>query len=961
MAEDFKNDFEKQLTQSLQYGFVHNTRYNNRIYSPKLVINNPNNSQYVLTDIQEALDNAVSFHFNVAFVTSSGIKLLKAQLLDLAKRGGYGRIMISPYLGFNEPDALRELLTLHKVEVRLTSEKLNMHAKIYMFDQNEEQVVISGSSNLTGNAFKMNYEWNVRLTSADNGEFISQTRQEYDRIWEKSTILTAEVIADYAKKRVQLVQQEALVETEDDATYEQKIEPNNMQKKALEGLQKIREEGAERALVISATGTGKTYLSAFDVKNYNPDKMLFIVHRKQILTQAEKSFRQVVGFTEEESCIYESGMAISDKRFVFATVQTLAQDKNLSQLAADSFDYILIDEVHKAGAASYLKIMDYFKPDFYLGMTATPERTDGQSIYDLFDHNIAYEIRLQQALEENMLCPFLYFGVTELTLDGELIDNKAKFSHLVSDQRVDHIIEKIKYYGHGGDKIKGLMFCSRKDEAHELSAKLNQCGYHTKALTGEDKQEIRLNTIEALKGGDLDYILTVDIFNEGIDIPEINQVVMLRQTQSSIIFIQQLGRGLRKHPSKNNVVIIDFIGNYSNNYLIPMALFGDKSMNKDNVRRKLANPNQLNGLTTINFERIAKEKVFDAISSASLSILKVLKESYQEVKNRIGRIPLMFDFINQNSIDPEVFFENQAFKHYGDVIRKFEKDTVSIFFTPYGEKVLFFLTTELLNGKRLHEMILLKGLVDNKGYFTKNEFYHELNRCQLSTDERVIASAERVLSLVFFKDADQKKYGHKTIEIGDEAYRLVTEFRKLLENADFMILVQDIIQTAFYKGHEYDGNQLVVGKKYSRKDVCRLLLWDKDESSTIYGYRVKYGTCPIFVTYHKSKDISEGTQYADGLINERTFHWYTRSKLHLASDEVKAILESQARDIAVHLFVKKEDGEGSDFYYLGEVEPDVSTAIETTMPNNKDLVVTMNLELEQAIPNNLFRYLVETA
>lgn len=959
--------FEEQLTQSLQFGFVHNTRYQNRLYAPKLVINNPSNNQHVLTDIQEELEKCQMFHFNVAFVTQAGIKMLKPQLLDLANRGGHGRLLISPYLGFNDPQALRELLTLKNVEVRITAEDLQMHAKVYLFDHPTEQVVISGSSNLTGNALKVNYEWNVKLTATHNGEFIQQTRAEYERIWHKSQSLTELTIQQYEKTRVPLVNLAAdqhLVKTEDEAEYAETISPNSMQASALEGLQKMRATGAKRALVISATGTGKTYLAAFDVRNYRPIRMLFIVHREQILRKAQQDFQRVIGFKDENSCIYRSGMDIAGKQYIFATIQSISQDKNLFQLAQDTFDYILIDEVHKAGAQSYQKFMNHFQPDFYLGMTATPERTDGESIYELFDYNIAYEIRLQQALAEDMLCPFLYFGVSEMTFDGELVDDLTTFSRLTSADRVNHIMEKVTYYGVSGETVKGLMFCSTKREAHELSQQFNQKGWRTAALTGEDSQEKRLETINLLETGVLDYILTVDIFNEGIDIPAINQVVMLRQTQSSIIFVQQLGRGLRKHPDKEYVTIIDFIGNYSNNYLIPVALFGDQTMNKDNFRRNMANRNQLEGLTTINFEAIAQKQIFDAITNSNLASIKILCEAYEEVKNRIGHVPLMYDFIVQNSIDPSIFFENVAFNHFGDVVRKFEKEQPLVFFTPYGEQILRFVVAELLNGKRLHEVMLLKYLIQRKGCLSKNDYITALRRHDLAVDDDLIRAAVNVLSLQFFKEVDQKKYGQHILRVSDTQYELVADFKHLLGDATFMDLLKDAIRVACYKGKMYQDGQLTVGRKYARKDACRLLMWDKDESSTLYGYRAKHGTCPIFVTYHKAADISEGTRYADAFINERVFHWYTTSKRTLTSPDVVPIIQSQELGIKLHLFVQKGITKGKKkdtmFYYLGEVILDKGSVMETTMPSNGEPVVTMNLELTQPVAHNLYHYIVET-
>ena len=332
----------------------------------------------------------------------------------------------------------------------------------------------------------------------------------------------------------------------------------------------------------------------------------------------------------------------------------LSKEETLHQFDPEAFDYILIDEVHKAGAQSYHKVIDYFKPTFFMGMTATPERTDDFNIYELFDYNIAYEIRLQEALEEDMLCPFHYFGVTDLEYDGEVIDDATLLTKLVTEERVNHMIEKIEYYGFSGEKVKGLIFCSRKDEAEKLSIAMNAKGYQTVALTGKHSQEERAREVNRLESGILDYIITVDIFNEGIDIPSVNQVVMLRQTQSSIIFIQQLGRGLRKHESKEFVTIIDFIGNYRNNYLIPIALSGDKSQNKDNIRRHMKDTSYIKGVSTVNFEEIAKKQIFKAINSSNLTEMKKLKEAFVELKNRIGRVPYLYDFVSNHSIDPVV-------------------------------------------------------------------------------------------------------------------------------------------------------------------------------------------------------------------------------------------------------------------------------------------------------------------
>lgn len=747
------NLFQDTLIKSLKFGFVDNIKYQDGGYSPQILVNNSDEKRYVLTDLQKELSKCAAFYFSVAFVTKNGIAMIKSQLSDLMDKKVPGKILISPYLDFNDPDAMRELLKLKNVEVRLTPEKIQMHAKFYLFEHTGKQVLISGSSNLTHTSLKINYEWNIKLTSTHNGEFVQNTKSEFDRIWEQSELLTPEIIETYAKKRKKIISLTKINDEEKLPYSAEKIVPNKMQEAALEGLRNIREQGKDRALVISATGTGKTFLSAFDVKQYNPERMLFIVHREQILKKSLIDFQKVLGFNPSEGHIYHSGDDLTGKKYIFATIQTLSREDNLKAFSKDFFDYILIDEVHKAGADSYKKVMGHFTPNFYLGMTATPERTDGQNIYEIFDYNIAYEIRLQDALENDMLCPFIYFGVKDIEIDGQLIDEKSNISNLTSDERVKHILNKIDFYGVCNNQVRGLIFCSSKAEARELSKKLNQHGKRTIALTGDDDINYREKVVKQLEDGKLEYILTVDIFNEGIDIPSVNQVVMLRNTQSSIIFVQQLGRGLRKHKSKDYVTIIDFIGNYKNNYLIPIALFGDKSMNKDNYRRELREPNILSGLTTVNFEEVAKEQIFKSITNTVLSNMKILTDAYTDLENKLGRTPMLIDHLTFDNIDPIVFFNNNSFKNYADVINKFSNKAIEL--TDTESNWLSFITFELLPGKRKHELLLLQELI-KKGEISKDKFIKILETEQLSTKDSIISSVKNVLSLQFLKSQEVK-------------------------------------------------------------------------------------------------------------------------------------------------------------------------------------------------------------
>ena len=337
-------------------------------------------------------------------------------------------------------------------------------------------------------------------------------------------------------------------------------------------------------------------------------RVLFLVHRGQLARQSRESYRMV--FDDSVSMgLVGAGSSEYDRDYVFATVQTLNRDRHLFKYEKDAFDCIILDEAHHSSAGTYQKVMNYFRPKLFLGMTATPDKMDdnqeGKNIYEIFNYQLALEIRLGQAMENNLLCPFHYFGITEISaVDEEKISGRRlspeDFRRLTSDARVQHIIEQAEYFGYSGDRVKGLVFCSRIDESEELSRKFNSLGYRTIALNGSASEEERIDAFERLAMDEseadanhrpLDYIFSVEILNEGVDIVEVNQVIMLRPTQSPIVFIQQLGRGLRKARGKEYVVILDFIGNYNKNFMIPVALSGDRTYNPDNIRKYVISGN----------------------------------------------------------------------------------------------------------------------------------------------------------------------------------------------------------------------------------------------------------------------------------------------------------------------------------------------------------------------------------
>ncbi|MCR5737121.1 MAG: DEAD/DEAH box helicase family protein, partial [Eubacterium sp.] len=369
----------EQILSASKTSFIDATYESEEALRPKLLYNNTRKGNTVLAYIEQELKNCDTFWFSVAFITKSGLIVLKDILKELERKQPQvrGRILTTNYLSFNEPDALKELLKFSNLEVRIVTEE-NFHTKGYMFTEGETKTFIVGSSNLTQNALKSNKEWNLKVTSLEQGELILETNLEFESMWERANILTEQWITEeYAPLYREQRKARAVNKVERIRSYT--LKPNLMQREATKALNNLRTMGEKKALLVSATGTGKTYLSAFDVRNFAPKKMLFLVHREQILKQAEDSFKDVLG-NGINTGLLTGNHQDRDADYLFSTVQTMSKDETLKSFAKDYFDYIIIDETHKAGAKSYQKIIDYFNPKFMLGMTASPERTDGYDI-----------------------------------------------------------------------------------------------------------------------------------------------------------------------------------------------------------------------------------------------------------------------------------------------------------------------------------------------------------------------------------------------------------------------------------------------------------------------------------------------------------------------------------------------------------------------------------------------------
>ena len=925
-------------------------------FQPRLVYNNYKERIKVSHELELLFKNCDSFELSVAFIADSGLAALKECFDYLRNHHIPGKIITSTYLGFNAPSMFKKLLKYNNIEIKIFEGK-GFHPKGYIFHKDKQTDIMIGSSNLTQSALAVNQEWNLFFSSDTQKDIVFKVEEEFDKQWTHSISLTEEWIEKYQKVYVKPVRHETI-------KISKEIKPNYMQKNALESLDNLRNNNKDKALLISATGTGKTYLAAFDVKAVHPKRMLFVVHRRSIALKAMETFKTIIkdksmrlfsGDTKEINCDY-----------VFSTIQTIYKPENRQLFSKEEFDYIIIDEVHKAGANSYQELVNYFKPQFLLGMSATPERSDNFDIYKMFDYNIAYEIRLQQAMEYDLLCPFHYYGITDMTIDDHVIDDKSDFNLLVDEKRVDYVIDKINDYGYSGDRVHGLIFVSRKEEAHRISEMFNQRGFNTCALTGEASEKQRqeaMDSLESNEDGSLDYIFTVDIFNEGIDIPKVNQVVMLRPTQSSIIFIQQLGRGLRKNNEKDYVVVIDFIGNYEKNFFIPIALSGNTNFNKDNLRRFVSEGNLIiPGASTIQFDEISKKRIFNAIDLARFNDIKYIKDSYKDLKAKIGRIPELEDFEKYGAIDVQRIFQNKSLGSYHEFLKKYEKD-YKVTFSKQEEDYLKFISTKLSSGKRVQELETIRLAIEKKANlmnYLKKEMQNTYN---IIIPDIGYETIQNILTQNFATGTGKDTY--KDITIIDEHNNISSNFSKLLVNNEFKRQIIEVIDYAInqYKkeySERYKDTDLCLYKKYTYEDVCQLLNWEKSlVPLNIGGYKYDEhtNTLPVFINYDKDENISDTIKYTDHFIDSQTLVAMSKSKMKLNSKGMEIFNKAKERNTFIHIFVRKnkDDKVSKEFYYLGQ--GNIIDIKQETMANDVP-VCEILYQLDQPVRKDIYDYIV---
>ena len=912
-----------------------------------LFITNYTDSTF-LTTIQANLRSCKAFYFTVSFIKKAGLVLLANDIKSAVERGAKGKLITSTYQNFTDVESLKFFyklsLTFENFECHLEDEcfydeknytSCGFHTKGYLFEFDERCEVIIGSSNITRYALLKNIEWDLVVGCKKEDEPYNSACIEFNDLWNKTIILSQERIDIYAQKINFAIERWDM----DYDLAEQKIKPNYMQRKALKELNRNRAIGINRALIISATGSGKTYLAAFDALNFAPNKLLYIVHEGSILRKSIETFQTVFGGLK--TCGMYSGEAKElEADFIFST--NVSMCRSLELFDKKEFDYIIIDECHHAVADTYRKIINYFEPEFLLGLTATENRMDNQDVVELFGNNIPYELRLRDAIINDLIVPFHYYGIRDELIDYGLSDSAERrlIAQISNEDNCNFIYQQIEKHRPKDQKLKALAFCRNVQHARMMANNMSEF-YHTAFLTGQNKTGERIRAYNDLQSDnkDLEILFAVDILNEGVDIPGVNMVLFLRPTESSTIFIQQLGRGLRKYANKSYVTILDFIGNsYKRSVHIALAL-GSLSkgyiLEKKQLKLMVRENFKLLGLeeygVKINIDDLSKEEILQHIESENFNQLRYLKKDYQNFKGylKTQSYPKHMDYVNSDYAPNLLKF--MKIKINGQKTNSYYKFLVGI-----GEDVPLLsdeqvitinYLSSLLPLVRKHEFLIVKCVLQGENQeikirqclekeisgYTIEQFSHAL---QFMIEGGVVTHVDNMIKFRCEVDQEFVEYVDDLLEYGLSQYSV----RYATDEEDFL-LYQDY-----------------------RQDQALLKILENPKHNQ-YGTYYKNGNMYIFAGLKKDGSVQEHLNYKDKFLDKETFQWESIANIS-AKDE-----QMQQDCTKAFIFVRKvksENGITLPYTFVGTGQLQNPRKNETTNGS-----ILYDIRLDNPLPDDL--------
>lgn len=905
------------------YSKMNNTSFNNEIIRPETSISRtslftgskkePNLNE----EMKKEIFSADEICMLVSFIRWSGLRTILDELKRFTESGKKLKVITTSYMGATQPKAIEELAKLQNTQIKISydTERTRLHAKAYVFKRDSGfTTAYVGSSNMSNAAMTSGLEWNVKMSEKESFDIITKINATFETYW-NDAIFENYDNSEESRNRLYTALKKNKT-NENDMAFEFDIKPYAYQKEILENLQAERKVfNRNKNLVVAATGVGKTVISAFDYKKFRDEnpraRLLFVAHREEILKKSRDTFRYICKDLNFGELLVGNNKPDSIGN-LFVSIQSLNSSKLLERTTPDFYDYIVIDEVHHGAAKSYQKLLEFYKPKVLLGLTATPERMDGADITKYFDKRMVYEMRLPEAIDNKLLCPFQYFGVSDFVDLSKLkwtrggyetseLENVFVLDAEIAKRRAKEIIQNTIKYVDDMDDVKALGFCVSIKHAEFMAEEFNNAGIPSVALTGNSDKEVRNDISNKLISGEIKIIFTVDLFNEGVDIPQINTVLFLRPTESLTVFLQQLGRGLRICEGKDCLTVLDFIGQSNKNYNFADKFRALIGKTKNSVETYVKDGfNMLPKGCFIKLEKQAKEYVLRNIKGLKNSrdvLISKMKYFVNDTEKELN----LKNFLEYANVTLEEFYKSDRtftkLKVDSEIIPEvncknedFIARRIPVLLSMDSPKLIRFAIDYINNPDmklNYEEKILL-----NMFYYT---FYSEIPNKQGLSSEK-----EGILELV-----KTQEYRNELLEILNILYERINCV-PVANSYDFI-------------------NPLEVHSTYTLAQIMASYEYFDEHSKPSFREGVKYfedKNLDIFlVTLNKSdKDFSEATLYEDYAINENLFHWQSQNRDSQESKNIQRYIHSNGR---ISLFVrdyKKENGITSPYMYLGECE-----------------------------------------